>query len=60
VLPNSLIGFQTLGHVSGCHINPAVTAAMLVAGKIQLVKGLLYVLVQCLAGILAIGTLKVN
>ena len=40
--------------------NPAVTLAMLVTGKIQLVKGFLYVVVQCVAAIVAIAVLKVR
>jgi len=49
---------QTIGHVSGCHINPAVTIAMLVTGKIHLVKAVLYMLVQCVAAIVGIAVLK--
>merc|ERR1719481_501142 len=48
---------QSIGHVSGCHINPAVTAGLLVGGKIGLVKGLLYILSQSLGAILGAATL---
>ena len=29
---------QSIGHVSGCHINPAITAGLFVGGKIGLIK----------------------
>ena len=50
---------QSIGHISGCHINPAVTAGLLVGQKIGLVKALLYVVAQCLGAILGAGLLKV-
>lgn len=49
---------QSLGHVSGCHMNPAVTLAFLSTRKIELVKAGLYIVVQCIASIVAIGVLK--
>jgi aquaporin-4 len=36
-----------IGHISGGHINPAVTVAMLVTRKITLARAFLYVLAQC-------------
>ena len=42
---------QTIGHVSGCHVNPAVTLAMVVGRKMGMMKGLLYAASQCLGGI---------
>lgn len=51
---------QTLGHVSGCHLNPAVTLAMLVTGKIQLIKAGLYIVVQCVGAMMGAAVLKVR
>lgn len=45
---------------SGCHINPAVTVGMLVAGKIDHVKALLYILFQCVGAVVGAGLLKVK
>merc|ERR1719427_1382527 len=38
---------QTLGHVSGCHVNPAVSLGLVAGGKVGLVSGLLYIAAQC-------------
>jgi len=42
---------QALGHISGCHINPAVTLGLITARKIGIIKGILYMMAQCLGGI---------
>lgn len=39
------------GHISGTHINPAVTIGVWAAGKIDTVRALSYVVVQLLGGI---------
>lgn len=49
---------QTLGHVSGCHINPAVTAGFLAAGRISIIRGGLYIIAQCLGAIGGSATVK--
>ncbi|KAL7288589.1 hypothetical protein TKK_0017326 [Trichogramma kaykai] len=46
---------QAIGHVSGGHVNPAVTFGLLAIGKISVIRALLYVLVQC-AGAIAGST----
>ncbi|XP_013785705.1 aquaporin AQPAe.a-like [Limulus polyphemus] len=49
---------QFIGHVSGGHINPAVTLGFLVTKKISLFRAMLYVIVQCLGAIVGAGLLK--
>ena len=47
-----LVMVYAIGNISGCHINPAVTIAMLVARKISVRDGLLYIIAQCAGGII--------
>ena len=46
------------GHISGTHINPAVTLGLLIAGEIEFVAAIGYWVVQFLGGIL--GALLLN
>ncbi|XP_071445192.1 aquaporin AQPAe.a-like [Hetaerina americana] len=48
---------QCICHVSGGHINPAVTLAMIFTSNITIVRGLLYIVVQCLGAIAGSGIL---
>ena len=48
-----------IGGISGCHINPAVTIAMLVAGKIKSKDAVAYIIVQCFGALIAAGVLLV-
>ncbi|XP_069076166.1 aquaporin-4-like isoform X2 [Pleurodeles waltl] len=48
---------QCFGHISGGHINPAVTIAMLCTRKISLAKSIFYVIAQCLGAIVGAGLL---
>ena len=41
----------TIGPVSGCHINPAVTAAMWAAGRINAQEAIGYIVAQLIGGI---------
>ncbi|NYZ73596.1 aquaporin Z [Candidatus Micrarchaeota archaeon] len=48
-----------IGGISGCHINPAITVAMLVAGKIKLKDAAGYMISQCIGAIAASAVLLV-
>ena len=41
---------QAFGHVSGGHLNPAVSLGMIVGGRINVVQGVLYIVAQLLGG----------
>lgn len=45
--------FYSIGNISGCHINPAVSTAMLVSGKMSVVDFVGYVIAQICGGIAA-------
>ncbi|XP_050399050.1 aquaporin-5 isoform X2 [Patella vulgata] len=44
-------------HISGGHMNPAVTLAKLVTRRVSIVRGVLYIIAQCLGGVLGAGIL---
>ncbi|XP_062857390.1 aquaporin-4 [Trichomycterus rosablanca] len=48
---------QCFGHISGAHINPAVTAAMVATCKLSLAKGVFYLGAQCLGAIVGAAVL---
>ncbi|XP_051500640.1 aquaporin-4 [Myxocyprinus asiaticus] len=48
---------QCFGHISGAHINPAVTAAMVATWKLSLAKGVFYLLAQCLGAVVGAAVL---
>jgi aquaporin Z len=45
------------GHISGAHLNPAVTAGLWVARRIDTAKAISYVIAQCLGAVAACGAL---
>ncbi|XP_046986100.1 aquaporin AQPAe.a-like [Schistocerca americana] len=50
--------FQCLGHVSGAHVNPAVTVGLLSAGHVFLLRAVMYIAAQCAGAIAAAVVLK--
>jgi len=48
-----------IGAISGCHVNPAVSIAMLVAGKMNLKDAMGYIVAQCIGAVIAAGLLLV-
>lgn len=46
-----------IGPITGCHINPAITVSMLVAGKIKLGEALGYIVAQFLGAVAAAAVL---
>ena len=47
----------TIGGISGCHINPAITIAMLVAGKINTKDATGYIIAQLAGAVIGAGIL---
>lgn len=43
----------TIGHISGCHINPAITIAMYVSRKINAKDAIFYIIFQCVGATVA-------
>jgi aquaporin Z len=52
-----LVMVYAIGPISGCHINPAITIAMLVNGKIGSRDAVVYIIVQCIGAIIAAALL---
>jgi aquaporin Z len=48
-----------IGHISGCHLNPAVSVGLWVAGRFERSKLLPYIVAQVLGAIVAGGTLYI-
>jgi aquaporin Z len=48
-----------IGHISGCHINPAVTAGLCAGGRFPATEVIPYIVVQVLGGIVAAAVLYV-
>ncbi|PIY88290.1 MAG: aquaporin, partial [Nitrosopumilales archaeon CG_4_10_14_0_8_um_filter_34_8] len=53
------LGVYAFGHISGAHINPAVTISMLVTRRIGIVDGIGYIISQLIGAVSAAATLKV-
>lgn len=65
VLGGAITGFAAVcvlaafGDISGAHFNPAVTFAALIGGKIGLIKGIMYIVMQLAASTAAAGCLYI-
>lgn len=46
--------------MSGGHVNPAVTLGMLVAGRVSVLRAVLYIIFQCLGSIAGTAAIRVN
>ncbi len=46
-----------IGGISGCHVNPAVTIGVLVAGKMEMKDAIGYIISQCIGAILGAAVL---
>ncbi|KAM8967777.1 aquaporin-1 [Pelodytes ibericus] len=48
---------QCVGHISGAHLNPAVTFGCLLNCQISILKAILYIIAQCLGAVVATAIL---
>ncbi|NXU77766.1 AQP2 protein, partial [Oreotrochilus melanogaster] len=48
---------QALGHISGAHINPAVTVASLIGSQVSFLRAVFYVVAQLLGGVVGAAIL---
>lgn len=46
-----------IGHISGCHINPAISIGMVVAGRMKASEAAYYIVAQILGAVLGAGVL---
>jgi len=56
----SVVGMAyAIGHISGCHINPAITLGMVIAGRMKTNEAIVYIIAQILGAIVGAGLLFV-
>lgn len=48
-----------IGHISGCHINPAISIAMVAAGRMKMKEACIYVVAQIIGAIIGSGILYI-
>lgn len=46
-----------IGHISGCHINPAISISMVVAGRMKFSEALMYIIAQIVGAVLGASIL---
>jgi len=51
--------FYTIGDISGCHINPAVSISMFAAGKLSAKDTVFYIIAQCIGAIIGAAIIYV-
>ena len=51
------LNIKTFGHISGAHMNPAVTIAAIIWGKMSIVLGISYVIAQLFGAVIGYGML---
>ncbi|KAL6430847.1 hypothetical protein ACFW04_006986 [Cataglyphis niger] len=54
-----MIVVQSIGHISGAHINPAITVATVILGNKSLLMAGFYIVAQCLGSLIGYGLLKI-
>ena len=52
-----LIMAYAIGGISGCHINPAVTFGMVIAGRMNGASAIMYIIAQCLGAVIGAAIL---
>lgn len=48
-----------IGHISGCHINPAISIAMVAAGRMKMDEAIRYIIAQIIGAIIGAGILYI-
>lgn len=49
---------QSVGHISGAHLNPAVTLGLLLSCQISILRAVMYMIAQCVGAIVATAILS--
>ncbi|KAM6152921.1 aquaporin-1 [Erethizon dorsatum] len=49
---------QSVGHISGAHLNPAVTLGLLLSCQISILRAVMYIIAQCVGAIVATAILS--
>ncbi|KAG8147732.1 hypothetical protein E2320_022754 [Naja naja] len=49
---------QSVGHISGAHLNPAVTLGLLLSCQISILRAVMYIVAQCLGAVVGTAILS--